>query len=90
MPTNVTTEETCADSAVARWEASRGAKHYTAIAVSSSGHRIECSSNDTACDLTGLLCGEVYTVGVVAVDENCTSPQSQTVMLPTGRVGGAR
>ncbi|KAJ8274470.1 hypothetical protein COCON_G00090950 [Conger conger] len=81
VPTNVTTERSCADSAVARWEASRGAQHYTAIAVSDSGHRTECSTNDTACDLSGLLCGEVYTVGVVAVNDNCTSPQSQTVQL---------
>ncbi|XP_035277663.1 fibronectin type III domain-containing protein 7-like [Anguilla anguilla] len=83
VPTNVTTERTCADTAAVRWVASRGATHYIAIAVGNSGHRSECSSNDTACELNGLLCGEVYTVGVAAVDENCTSPQSQTVMLPT-------
>ncbi|KAJ8357216.1 hypothetical protein SKAU_G00200100 [Synaphobranchus kaupii] len=85
VPTNVTTEQTCADSTVAavRWGASRGAKHYNATAVGNSGHRTECSSNGTACDLNDLLCGEVYTVGVVSVDENCTSLQSQTVMLQT-------
>ncbi|KAG5847415.1 hypothetical protein ANANG_G00125810 [Anguilla anguilla] len=44
VPTNVTTERTCADTAAVRWAASRGATHYIAIAVGNSGHRSECSS----------------------------------------------
>ncbi|XP_036410759.1 fibronectin-like [Megalops cyprinoides] len=88
VPTNVTAERTCGESMVTvHWEASRGALRYTAVAVGSGGHRSECSSNSTACNMADLLCGQVYTIGVVAVDDNCTSPQSQLMTLRTGREG---
>ncbi|KAJ8376161.1 hypothetical protein SKAU_G00067410 [Synaphobranchus kaupii] len=84
VPTNVTAERSCGDSSVeVTWEASQGARYYNAVAVGYSGHTAQCSSNGTACSIPDLRCSQVYTVGVVAVDDNCTSLQSQTVTLHT-------
>lgn len=44
----------------------------------------ECRTNKTSCSFSGLLCGEVYTIGVAGVDDNCTGQQSDTVSLYTG------
>ncbi|KAJ8277963.1 hypothetical protein GJAV_G00082190 [Gymnothorax javanicus] len=84
VPANVTVERSCGDSSVqVMWGASPGAKYYRAIARSYSGHNAQCLSNETSCGFADLHCGEVYTVGVMAVDDNCTSLQSQTVTLET-------
>ncbi|XP_071392950.1 fibronectin-like [Centroberyx affinis] len=83
-PTNVTATQICGqNSADVTWVASLGAINYTAVAVSGGGHRSECSTNDTSCSLHGLQCGEVYTIGVAAVDDSCSSQQSQTFSLHT-------
>lgn len=66
------------------WVLSDSATHYTAVAVSSRGHRSECMTNETSCSLPGLRCGEVYTVGVSGADDNCTGRLSDTVSLNTG------
>lgn len=84
-PTNVTAMHTCAPHPVpVTWVLSDSAKHYTAVAVSSGGHRSECRTNETSCGLPGLRCGEVYTVGVSGADDNCTGQLSDTVSLNTG------
>ncbi|KAJ8279126.1 hypothetical protein COCON_G00061920 [Conger conger] len=84
VPTNVTAERSCGDSSIeVMWEASRGAMYYTAIARSDRGHTHQCSSNGTVCSIPDLHCSEVYTVGVVAGDDNGTSLLSQTVTLHT-------
>ncbi|XP_039458353.1 fibronectin type III domain-containing protein 7-like [Oreochromis aureus] len=83
-PTNVTVTRTCAPHPVpVSWLASDGAKYYTAVAVSGEGHRSECTTNKTSCSLTGLHCGEVYTIGVSGADDKCTTQQSHTVSVNT-------
>lgn len=84
-PTNVTVTRTCAPHPVpVSWLASDGAKYYTAVALSSEGHRSSCTTNKTSCSLTGLHCGEVYTIGVSGVDDKCEIQQSNTVSVNTG------
>lgn len=84
-PTNVTAMHTCAPHPVpVTWVLSDSATHYTAVAVSSRGHRSECMTNETSCSLPGLRCGEVYTIGVSGADDNCTGQLSDTVSLSTG------
>ncbi|XP_071200535.1 mucin-3B [Salvelinus alpinus] len=84
VPTNVTAHRTCGESPVAvTWDASRGAKIYTAIAMGNSGHRTECTSNDTTCSLEDLLCGQTYSLSVLAVDDACSSTESSMVTLET-------
>lgn len=85
-PTGVSAVHTCAPHPVpVSWVASDSATHYTALAVSGTGHTSECRSNTTSCNLAGLKCGEVYTVGVSGVDDNCTGLLSDTVSLHTGK-----
>ncbi|XP_033507400.2 uncharacterized protein LOC117272533 [Epinephelus lanceolatus] len=83
-PTNITAVHMCAPEPVpVSWMASDSAKYYTAVAVSSRGHRSECTTNETSCSLPELHCGEVYTVGVSGADDNCTGQLSDTVPLNT-------
>lgn len=84
-PTNVAAVHTCSpDPVPVSWVASDSAKYYTAVAISSEGHRSECSTNKTSCSLPGLQCGEVYIIGVSGADDNCTGHLSNTVSLDTG------
>jgi len=86
VPTNVNATQTCGQTSVpVSWLASLGAANYTAFAVNSTGQRTECSGPGTSCVLQNFLqCGQVYTIGVVAVGDNCTSQESQNVSLSTG------
>ena len=85
-PTNVTATQSCGQTSVpVSWLASLGAVNYTAFAVSSTGQRTECSATGTSCIIQGSLhCGQVYTIAVVAVNDNCTSQESQSISLYTG------
>ncbi|CAL8367710.1 unnamed protein product, partial [Boreogadus saida] len=84
-PTNVTATQSCGQTSVpVSWLASPGAVNYTAFAVSSTGQRTECSATGTSCVIQGSLhCGQVYTIAVVAVNDNCTSQESQSISLYT-------
>lgn len=85
-PIGVSAVHTCRPSPVpVSWVASNSATHYTALAVSNTGHTAECRTNGTSCSLPGLMCGEVYTVGVSGADDNCTGLLSDTVSLNTGK-----
>ncbi|XP_012990390.2 uncharacterized protein LOC105029012 isoform X2 [Esox lucius] len=84
IPTNIMAKHTCGENSTSvTWDASRGAKMYTAIAVSDGGHHTACTSNSTACGLTDLLCGQTYSLSVIAADDNCSSMKSNTVILKT-------
>ncbi|XP_034439595.1 uncharacterized protein LOC117760582 [Hippoglossus hippoglossus] len=84
VPTSVVAERNCGQTFVGvTWQASRGAKTYTAAAVDKDNNRFECWSNMTSCNLEGVMCGQLYNVSVVAVDDNCTSPGSPAVTRPT-------
>jgi len=67
------------------WQASRGAKNYTAAALDGHGNRLECVSNETSCRLEGITCGQVYNISVVAIDDKCTSMRSTTEKLVIGK-----
>lgn len=85
MPTDVNATRTCGESSIdVKWAASAGAKYYTALATTS-GHSSNCMSNSTSCSIPSLLCGRSYNVSVAAANENCTSHQSQAVILQTGK-----
>lgn len=66
------------------WQASLGAKNYSAAAIDGSGQRLECASNGTSCRLSGVVCGRNYSISVVAVDDMCTSKRSLPVQLLSG------
>ncbi|XP_053096527.1 uncharacterized protein LOC113530559 [Pangasianodon hypophthalmus] len=84
VPTNVTVARTCSNRTTVMWQASLGAQSYRVIAMGNKGHQTTCSSNTTTCSLTDLRCGQVYNVSVVAIDDACSSLQSQSATLQTG------
>ncbi|XP_047442067.1 uncharacterized protein LOC125008801 [Mugil cephalus] len=84
VPVNVTAKRDCHQNFVdVMWQASRGAKNYTAIAIDKDGNRQKCVSNGTSCRLEDVACSQVYNITVVAVDDACTSAKSATVKLTT-------
>lgn len=68
------------------WQPSRGAVLYTAVAQGNGGFASTCSSNSTVCEFTDLLCGLTYSISVTASDHVCTSAQSHSILLDTGKM----
>lgn len=86
VPTDVVVRRNCGQSfAQVTWQASRGALSYQASARDKDGQRLLCSSNETSCRLEGLMCSEVYSVGVIAMGDNCNSNQSSAEILQIGK-----
>lgn len=86
MPTNVVVRRNCSQNVLeVAWQASRGAINYTAAAVAKGGSRLECVSNNTSCRIDSLMCSQVYSVTVAAVDNSCTSTVTPMVKRPTGK-----
>lgn len=85
VPTNVETRRSCSQNFVdVMWQASRGAINYTATALDADGSYLKCTSNETSCRLVNVMCGHVYNISVVAVDNTCTSMKSRTLQLQIG------
>ncbi|XP_067454263.1 serine-rich adhesin for platelets [Thunnus thynnus] len=85
VPSNVVATRNCGQSFMdVTWNASRGALYYQVSALDKVGGQLLCSSNETSCRLEGLMCSQVYSVGVSASDNNCTSNESSAVTVRTG------
>ncbi|KAK6484735.1 hypothetical protein HHUSO_G12572 [Huso huso] len=84
IPQDVAANPGCeVSSGLVTWTESDGAVSYTAVARGIDGHIHVCNTTNTACDWTDLHCGEVYTVYVIAEDENCNSSVSNTTTIYT-------
>lgn len=70
--------------ATVTWSSSAGADYYTVLAEAD-GHDDSCTSNGTSCQLTGLQCGEDYTVTVLAGDGDCNSSVLAKTNVTTGK-----
>lgn len=82
-PTNVSVFLDCPNnSAVVSWSASRGAVQYSVTAISSHLND-SCQTSGLTCRLS-LACGSLYTVQVVAMDDNCSSIPSSPVAFSSG------
>ncbi|XP_036072425.1 uncharacterized protein LOC112147737 [Oryzias melastigma] len=82
-PTNVSVFMDCSNnSALVSWSASRGAVQYSVNGISSHGNA-SCQSSGLGCRLS-LVCGSLYTVQVVAMDDNCSSIPSTPVEFSSG------
>lgn len=89
VPTGVSVVLDCATAeARVSWNASMGALYYTAFAWSSTFNFISCSSTGpvTHCSLSDLICGDDYTIQVIAVGDECSSLPSQTEHFQSGTV----
>lgn len=65
------------------WAPSNLAKSYYLTANGLDGDLQNCSSTLLNCTLSRLNCGQQYTLGLTALDGNCTSPVSQALTLRT-------
>ncbi|XP_066512710.1 fibronectin type III domain-containing protein 7-like [Hoplias malabaricus] len=84
-PQNVSASVNCSsNSATVLWQSSQGATYYFVTATSSNGQTTNCTSTSTSCSLPPLVCGQNYTITVMAKDSNCTSASSTPVHLQTG------
>ncbi|XP_066508134.1 fibronectin type III domain-containing protein 7-like [Hoplias malabaricus] len=83
-PQNVSATVNCSsNSATVLWQSSQGATYYFVTATSSNGQTTNCTSTSTSCSLPPLVCGQNYTITVMAKDSNCTSASSTPVHLQT-------
>ena len=87
-PTNVMASLEChSNSAAVTWERASGALSYVAVGITEDGsHRTECNSSLTQCDLEDLQCGQNYSISVYALDESCSSVESNRAYLRRGNV----
>ncbi|XP_051515678.1 uncharacterized protein LOC127418869 [Myxocyprinus asiaticus] len=86
IPTAVSVVLDCATAeAHVSWNTSTGALYYTAYAWSSTLDFLSCDSSGPVshCILSNLICGEIYTVQVVAVGDECSSLPSQAAHFRT-------
>ncbi|XP_040215776.1 uncharacterized protein LOC120945574 isoform X2 [Rana temporaria] len=74
IPTNINTAVDCVSgSALVSWSQSLGALNYTSILIGPQEETYNCSSQETSCWVSDIVCGEKYTVAVQAQNEVCSS-----------------
>ncbi|XP_016319981.1 serine-rich adhesin for platelets-like [Sinocyclocheilus anshuiensis] len=85
VPTQVNVSLSCgSDTASVSWAASSGlVSYYTVTAVDDNGQTLTCNSSSTSCDISGLLCGQVYNVSVTAMSVDCTGQRSEVRRINT-------
>uniref|UniRef100_A0A9J8D0Q5 Fibronectin type III domain-containing protein 7 n=1 Tax=Cyprinus carpio carpio TaxID=630221 RepID=A0A9J8D0Q5_CYPCA len=71
-PQNASAQLSCdTNSAVVSWEFSDNVTRHTVQATGSDGHRINCTSSNQSCTLSGMHCGQSYNITVTALDGVC-------------------
>nr|XP_009297086.3 uncharacterized protein fndc7rs1 [Danio rerio] len=79
-PRNVLAIVNCFTNAlVVSWTPSAGGQYYTATLQDSNGVSTSCQSTGSQCNVTGLRCGQLYSINVTASDNMCSSVPSATV-----------
>ncbi|XP_078263985.1 fibronectin type III domain-containing protein 7-like [Rhinoraja longicauda] len=85
-PHNVKVQLDCnLNTAMVLWDHSKGALRYTAIAEGADGNNVSCSTSETSCRTPALLCGQLYSVYVVASDRTCNHSVSSSTEIQTAR-----
>lgn len=57
---------------------------YMAVAENEEGRRWSCNTSSSACQISGLACGQQYQVYAVGVDERCMGAKSNVEVIRTG------
>lgn len=70
--------------ALVSWTGSAGTEFYTATVTLEDGQSISCWSDSDQCGMPNVVCGQNYTVSVVASNENCNSEPSEADTLQSG------
>lgn len=85
IPQNVNSTLLCQENSLSvSWDASSGATAYFANAVGSQGQTITVDVQDPTCLLSGLQCGEVYSLTVLAFNDECKSAESTGLEITSG------
>uniref|UniRef100_A0A3B3HPR2 Fibronectin type-III domain-containing protein n=2 Tax=Oryzias latipes TaxID=8090 RepID=A0A3B3HPR2_ORYLA len=72
IPQHVTAEMVCSnDTGVVSWEEGEGVTSYKVQAYGPDGHRTECHSSESSCELPNMHCGQLYNLTVTAQDGRC-------------------
>lgn len=90
-PVNVSTQLDCDTNIVTvSWDSAAMPLNYSVIAIAPDDSSVSCDTGDTTCDLSGLQCGQLYTVKVMASLGTCSGPYSAPLSIHTGNkdVGG--
>uniref|UniRef100_A0A3P8XZQ8 Fibronectin type-III domain-containing protein n=2 Tax=Esox lucius TaxID=8010 RepID=A0A3P8XZQ8_ESOLU len=58
------------------WAALEGAVSYTVMTSYNGQKHTVCHTNNTNCEVSGMTCGQVYSVSMVSSDGQCDSPPS--------------
>ncbi|XP_056379485.1 uncharacterized protein LOC130275479 isoform X3 [Hyla sarda] len=79
VPQNINTTVTCQENALnVFWDMSHGASSYSATAVGAQGDVVTADVSDNYCLLSPLQCGEVYSLTILASNDECKSAESAT------------
>jgi len=72
VPQKVTAEMVCSsDTGVVSWEEGEDVSSYKVQAFGPDGHKTECHSTETSCELPSMHCGQLYNLTVTAQDGRC-------------------
>ena len=88
MPDTVSATVSCQDNSLkVSWSESRGADSFTASVEDGGGSGTTCQAMSAGfCNVSGLSCGQLYHVSVVASDGYCNSPPTESVVAPSGEL----
>jgi len=59
------------DTGVVSWEEAEGVSSYTVRAFGPDGHKMQCNSTATSCQLPNMHCGQLYNLTLTALDGEC-------------------
>lgn len=66
------------------WEKTLGRQSFYTH-VRSGDHILSCTTSQTDCPLTSLLCGRIYDVEVIGVADHCNSSVPGVTQIQTGK-----
>ncbi|XP_068096197.1 mucin-3B-like [Hyperolius riggenbachi] len=74
-PTNLVANIDCASADLINvtWTPNRGAVSYVVTASGYDGHTLSCNTTTNTCNITGVRCGNNYTVSVTSWNSYCSS-----------------
>ncbi|XP_075142276.1 fibronectin type III domain-containing protein 7-like [Leptodactylus fuscus] len=82
VPQNINTTMMCQEDALnVFWDISQGATGYSATAVGRQGDLITAEISNNKCLLSPLQCGDVYSLNVLALHDECKSVPSATTQV---------
>ncbi|XP_016147370.1 uncharacterized protein [Sinocyclocheilus grahami] len=80
---SISVEYSCRTStATVSWDVAFGATSYRAVITDGQGRSLNCTSMDTTCQISNLVCGERYAVRIIAI-ANCESTSDGSYIFET-------